>query len=261
MDADDGIERVKLVIVGDGAVGKTCLLATFATGDFPEDYVPTVFENTVKEVDHRGNPVLLQLWDTAGQEDYDRLRPLSYPGSDVVLVCYSTVNEGSYEAITEKWFEELERYIKDVPIVLVGTKVDMREEGIPDLDEEVCTPISAEQGEELAQEIGAKAFIETSSKTRHNLLELFDQAIEIGLEHMRADGAAPAEKPQEQAKESSKKSSDKERTLKRRKSDKPGSKIKDGKSKKERKPKEKEVKDKDKEKKEKKKKRSIFKNK
>ena len=65
-------------------------------------YVPTVFDNRSIETTYEGKSVLLQLWDTAGQEDYDRLRPLSYPGSDVILLCYSTVNQASYEAITEK---------------------------------------------------------------------------------------------------------------------------------------------------------------
>jgi Ras-related C3 botulinum toxin substrate 1 len=54
------------------------------------------------EVKYQGKSILLQLWDTAGQEDYDRLRPLSYPGSDVILLCYSTVSEASYEAVQEK---------------------------------------------------------------------------------------------------------------------------------------------------------------
>lgn len=70
--------------------------------------------------------ILLHLWDTAGQEDYDRLRPLSYPGADVVLLCFSTINQASYDAIREKWAPEVHHYIPNIPYILVGTKIDLR---------------------------------------------------------------------------------------------------------------------------------------
>merc|ERR1712080_479881 len=81
--------RKKLVIVGYGACGKTCLLIVFSKDQFPEVYVPTVFENYVADIEVDGKQVELALWDTAGQEDYDRLRPLSYPDTDVILMCFS----------------------------------------------------------------------------------------------------------------------------------------------------------------------------
>lgn len=82
--------RYKLVIVGDGACGKTSLLTVFKTGIFPTDYIPTIFETDVAYLtSDEGETIELTLWDTAGQETYDRLRPLSYPCSDVVLITFS----------------------------------------------------------------------------------------------------------------------------------------------------------------------------
>jgi Ras homolog gene family, member A len=94
--------RRKLVIVGDGACGKTCLLIVFSRGTFPDVYVPTVFENYVAEVDVDGKKVELALWDTAGQEDYDRLRPLSYPDSHVILICFAVDSPDSLDNVQEK---------------------------------------------------------------------------------------------------------------------------------------------------------------
>ena len=83
-------KRYKLVIVGDGACGKTSLLTVYKTGEFPTDYVPTVFETDVMRTNVEGEgEIELTLWDTAGQEQYDKLRTLSYPGSDVILICFS----------------------------------------------------------------------------------------------------------------------------------------------------------------------------
>jgi Ras-related C3 botulinum toxin substrate 1 len=75
-----------------------------------------------------GIQVSLGLWDTAGQEDYDRLRPLSYPQTDVFLICYSVASPSSFENVTSKWYPEIKHHCPDAPIILVGTKIDLRED-------------------------------------------------------------------------------------------------------------------------------------
>lgn len=145
--------RRKLVIVGDGACGKTSLLCVFAIGQFPSQYEPTVFDNYVAEIRLDGKPVQLALWDTAGQEEYEvrektigriltmlliltpanhllqqRLRPLSYASAHVILIAFSIDTPDSLENAQYKWAEEVRRICgPHVPVLLVGCKRDVRD--------------------------------------------------------------------------------------------------------------------------------------
>nr|XP_009785568.1 PREDICTED: rac-like GTP-binding protein 5 isoform X1 [Nicotiana sylvestris]XP_009785569.1 PREDICTED: rac-like GTP-binding protein 5 isoform X1 [Nicotiana sylvestris]XP_009785570.1 PREDICTED: rac-like GTP-binding protein 5 isoform X1 [Nicotiana sylvestris] len=116
---------MKCVTVGDGAVGKTCLLISYANDTFPTVCVPTVFDNFSADVVVDGSTVNLGLWDTAGQEDYNRLRPLSYPEADVFILAFSLISKVSYENVSKKWIPELRHYAPGVPIILVGTKLEL----------------------------------------------------------------------------------------------------------------------------------------
>ncbi|GAM25692.1 hypothetical protein SAMD00019534_088670 [Acytostelium subglobosum LB1] len=200
--ADAGATRVKLVVVGDGAVGKTCLLISYAHNEFPTDYVPTVFENYTATRKRNGDDIKIHLWDTAGQEEYDRLRPLSYPGADVVLLCFSTISQASYEAIRDRWAPEVNHYIPDVPLILVGTKTDLREAQHPDPNSGKFEPVTADMGTSMAKQIGAPFYLEVSAKTRTGLEEVFNTAIDQVLKSRgdtkvdtaNAPGAVPTDK-------------------------------------------------------------------
>jgi len=174
---------MKLVVVGDGAVGKTCLLISYANNRFPEEYVPTVFDNYVVNLTAGEDTIELGLWDTAGQEEYDRLRPLSYANANVFLICFSVVNPTSFENVTSKWYPEVQHFCPNIPIILVGTKYDLRgdDKTIARLKEGGQQPISFEQGEDLAKKLKAVKFIECSAYTGHNLKMVFDEAVKAVL--------------------------------------------------------------------------------
>ncbi|CAE6377665.1 unnamed protein product [Rhizoctonia solani] len=178
------MQTIKCVVVGDGAVGKTCLLISYTTNKFPSEYVPTVFDNYAVTVMIGDDPYTLGLFDTAGQEDYDRLRPLSYPQTDVFLVCFSVTSPASFENVKEKWFPEVHHHCPGVPCLIVGTQVDLRDDPavIEKLSRQKQRPVPLEAGERLARELGAVKYVECSALTQKGLKNVFDEAIVAALE-------------------------------------------------------------------------------
>jgi len=178
------MQTIKCVVVGDGAVGKTCLLISYTTNKFPSEYVPTVFDNYAVTVMIGGEPYTLGLFDTAGQEDYDRLRPLSYPQTDVFLVCFSVVAPASFENVKEKWVPEITHHCPKTPFLLVGTQVDLRDDET--IQEKLAKtkqkPITVEAGDKLSRELRAVKFVECSALTQKGLKNVFDEAILAALE-------------------------------------------------------------------------------
>ncbi|KAL7748739.1 GTP-binding protein Rho1 [Sorochytrium milnesiophthora] len=175
--------RRKLVIVGDGACGKTCLLIVFSKGTFPVRYVPTVFENYVADVEVDGKHVELALWDTAGQEDYDRLRPLSYPDSHVILICFAIDSPDSLENVREKWMSEVLHFCAGLPILLIGCKKDLRNDAntVATLARNNQKPVTPEEGAAVADRIGAKFYLECSAMLNEGVREVFEHATRAAL--------------------------------------------------------------------------------
>ncbi|KAF7806112.1 rac-like GTP-binding protein ARAC8 [Senna tora] len=164
MAATTNSRFIKCVTVGDGAVGKTCMLICYTSNKFPTDYIPTVFDNFSANVVVEGTTVNLGLWDTAGQEDYNRLRPLSYRGADVFVLAFSLVSRASYENVFKKWIPELQHFAPGVPVVLVGTKLDLREDKHYLLDHPGLVPVTTEQNVKSVFDAAIKMVIKPPQK-------------------------------------------------------------------------------------------------
>jgi len=181
------MQNVKCVVVGDGAVGKTSLLISYTENRFPVDYVPTVFDNFTTGVEVDGKLINFALWDTAGQEEYSRLRALSYPETDVFLLCFSVVSPASFDNIKTKWYPEISHHCPGAKCILVGTKIDLREDKAT-MDglkgEKLPSP---DMGKRLAEDISAECYLECSALTQEGLKKVFEEAIRAVIGHPDGD--------------------------------------------------------------------------
>ncbi|KAM9075126.1 ras-related C3 botulinum toxin substrate 1-like [Megaptera novaeangliae] len=159
------------------------LLISYTTNAFPGEYIPAVFDNYSANVMVDGKPVNLGLRDTAGQEDYDQLYPLSYPQTDVFLICFSLVSPASFENVHTKWYPEVRHHCPNTLSILVGTKLDLRDDKdtIEKLREKKLTPITYPQGLAMATEVGAVKCLECSVLTQRGLKTVFEEAIRVVL--------------------------------------------------------------------------------
>jgi len=178
MSGEAKVRPLKITVVGDGTVGKTCLLISYTMNSFPEEYVPTVFDNHAKTVTVDGVEFSLTLWDTAGQEEYEKLRPLSYPKTDCFILCYALNNRSSFANIETKWLPELRNHCPRAAIVLVGTKTDLIDQG---------ETISEQEGKKLKSKIKANAFLQCSAKTREGLEEVYIESVRAVMKNSRGN--------------------------------------------------------------------------
>ncbi|KAM9220415.1 rho-related GTP-binding protein RhoD [Dugong dugon] len=186
-EAPPGVQSAKVVLVGDGGCGKTSLLMVFAEGDFPENYTPTVFERYNVNLQIKGKPVHLQIWDTAGQEDYDRLRPLFYPDASVLLLCFDVTSPYSFNNIFDRWYPEVSHFCKETPIVIVGCKTDLRKDDslVKKLRKNGLEPVTYNRGQEMARSVGAVAYLECSARLHDNIHAVFQEAAKVALSSRR----------------------------------------------------------------------------
>uniref|UniRef100_UPI00398ECE8A ras homolog family member Ub n=1 Tax=Pristiophorus japonicus TaxID=55135 RepID=UPI00398ECE8A len=185
---------IKCVLLGDGAVGKTSLVVSYTTNGYPTKYVPTAFDDFSAVVQVDGTPIRLQLCDTAGQDEFDKLRHFCYHKTDVFLLCFSVVSPSSFQNVTEKWMAEIRQHCPAAPVVLVGTQCDLREDVKVLIELAKCKekPVAPGAARALAEKADAVAYVECSSLTQKNLKDVFDMAILCGLRY--SDSRAGSER-------------------------------------------------------------------
>ena len=179
--------RKKMVIIGDDTCGKTSLYTVFAKNKDFEDikkYVPQVFEGYVADMEVDGKQLELALWDTVGREGYDRVRALSYPDTDVILMCFSINSPDSLKNIPKKWTPEVKQFCPNVPIILVGNKKDLRNDPntIKELGKIKQEPVKLEEGSTMAEQIHAFAYHECSARSKEEVREVFNTAARASLQ-------------------------------------------------------------------------------
>jgi len=151
--------QYKVVVLEDGGVGKTALTIQLCLNHFIENYDPTIEDSYRKHAVIDDEPCLIEILDTAGQEEYTALRDQWIREGDGFLIVYSITQRATFERV-EKFKYQISRVkdADDVPVVLVGNKADKMQE----------REVSAAEGQALARRMGCE-FVETSAKTRHNL--------------------------------------------------------------------------------------------
>ena len=152
MSDEKQADEVKIVVVGDGAVGKTCMIICYTEDEFPTEYRPTVFDAYKGQMNYNNKDVTMHIWDTAGQEDLAKLRPLAYPNADCFLVCFNLADKGSLKNACNQWRAELLTLgPHNCPKILVGLKSDLREEFLQDPSKkDLC--VTAEEGKAACNE-------------------------------------------------------------------------------------------------------------
>lgn len=167
---------LKTMVVGYHGAGKTSLIITLLKGQFPEEDVPSVAETYSYEPTDKDS-LAMSLWDTGGGEDYPRLRPLTYPQTDVFLLLFDIAGSRSeFDAIDTYWSTELKEFCPDVPCILLGTKIDQREaDGIK--------TTGYKEGVSMADRIGASCYMEISAMKNRGVSDLINEAFRIGYDH------------------------------------------------------------------------------
>jgi len=178
---------LKIVAIGDIKCGKTSLLLSYASNTFVGQYTPTVYDHYQTSAMVDGENSALHLWDTSGQDDFDRIRPLCFQDADVFLLCFSVVSRSSFENLQRKWASSVTRFVANPALLLVGLKNDLREESaaLSRLRRKNEKPVGEDEAKALALNLKTAAYVECSAKTQEGLKNVFNEAISLAMTRRR----------------------------------------------------------------------------
>ncbi|XP_052093321.1 uncharacterized protein LOC127729524 [Mytilus californianus] len=171
-------KEVCVVVVGDGACGKTSLIEVFKTGEFKKNHIPTCFQTYNSSITVQGIEVQLKVRDTPGQENFADMRSKAYHDADVFIVCFAVDNQDSFSNVNSVWNKELKTNYPEVPRILVGNKIDIREnkKKIEKLQKEKKNIINDETASDVKDILGMNDYVSCSAKINTGVADVFKAA-------------------------------------------------------------------------------------
>ena len=169
------MNKIKLIFVGEGAVGKTSLIAQYVDNKFVEEYVMTVGrDKAIKELDINGKKINIEIWDTPGQEKFNQVNKIFMKNTKIAIIVYSIIDKKSFENLN-KWLNMVKEINKndDLVIGIVANKSDLFENQI----------VSKEEGEKFAKDNNV-LFFETSAKDYNSINKVFVELCKSYLENL-----------------------------------------------------------------------------
>jgi len=170
-------KETKVVVIGDGAVGKTTLLMSL-TNDYSGH---SSFETYKTHLALSGKQMPICLLDTGGQDDFDAVRPQTYTGADLIVICFSVISPISFEHVKAKWLPEIQNASSQAPIVLLATKKDLRTDKdiLERLSSKGFSPITQAQGKSLAKDIGALRYLEVCTTNQDEVISVLENSLQV----------------------------------------------------------------------------------
>ena len=163
---------LKITVIGDAGVGKTSLLYVLVGHAFPTRYIPTIFEGLQLEREINKEAFKINIWDTAGQDEYDRLRPLSYSGANIIFLCFALDCQESFQNVTRKWIPEIRHYAPYAQIFLIGTKYDMYQHDNPN-------HVSYKEAQQLVIDQKLTCYTQCSAKENFGIDKIFNAISQV----------------------------------------------------------------------------------